>query len=586
MLGKDYIRVLHINLTDEKVSVEERKDLFHLLGGTGVASKLLEENMRPDLPPLHEDQPIIFAIGPLSTIFPVATKTVATFISPLTGEYGESHAGGRSAMAIRNAGYDAIVITGRANKPTYLSITDHSVEFKDARGLWGLDVEETGRIIREREGIPGKRSIMRIGVSGENLVSFAGVNVDTYRHFGRLGLGAVFGSKQLKAIAITGETDIPVTDFKSYYSTFRWLYKKVVETDLMSKYHEIGTPINIKVLNAISSLPTKNLQQSTFEHADDISGETFAQDTLVRKVSCVGCPIGCIHVGQFRRLFDKGYEYESLAVSYDHELIYSLGSLLGTPTASEVLELIDEVEETGLDAMSTGVALAWATEALEKDILSIEQTLVPLAFGNTENYKKAIHYIAERTNDFYRTLGEGLTHATEAYGGKEFALVYGGNEMAGYHTGYAFALGQTVGGRHSHLCNAGYQYDQSAKELNDEEIVDYLIKEEKERCMLTSLVICLFARKVYDRETVLKALNAIDMPFTDEDLDKMAEETFFTRLRIKQKLGYSLENEKFPKRAFETPTRWGKMDEERMNKLLHMYVERLKAEYDRYSTAQ
>jgi len=114
----------------------------------------------------------------------------------------------------------------------------------------------------------------------------------------------------------------------------------------MAKYHEIGTPINIKVLNAINSLPTKNLQQSTFEYADAISGETFAEQTLVRKVSCVGCPIGCIHVGQFRRLFDKGYEYESLAVSYDHELIYALGSLLGTTSASEVLELIDEVEET------------------------------------------------------------------------------------------------------------------------------------------------------------------------------------------------------------------------------------------------
>jgi len=199
MLGADYIRVLYVDLTKEKVSVEERKDLFHLLGGTGVAAKLLEENMHPELPALHEDQPIVFAIGPLSTIFPVATKTVATFISPLTGEYGESHAGGRSAMAIRNAGYDAIVITGKARRPTYLSISDHSVDFKDARGLWGLGVDEVGRIIREREGIPGKRSIMRIGVSGENLVSFAGVNVDTYRHFGRLGLGAVFGSKQPKS---------------------------------------------------------------------------------------------------------------------------------------------------------------------------------------------------------------------------------------------------------------------------------------------------------------------------------------------------------------------------------------------------
>jgi len=155
--------------------------------------------------------------------------------------------------------------------------------------------------------------------------------------------------------------------------------------------------------------------------------------------------------------------------------------------------------------------------------------------------------------------------------------------MAGYHTGYAFTLGQTVGARHSHLCNAGYQYDQSAKELNDEEIVDYLIKEEKERCMLTSLVICLFARKVYDRETVLRALNSIGIPFTNDDLTKTAEETFFTRLRIKQKLGYSLENERFLRGPLNTYA-LGKMDEERMNKLLKMYVQRLQSEYENYSS--
>ncbi|NPV88061.1 aldehyde:ferredoxin oxidoreductase [Coprothermobacteraceae bacterium] len=582
MLGTDFIRILHINLSTQKVGVEERKDLVPYLGGTALAAKLLEENMKPELPPLHEEQPIIFAIGPLSTIFPVVTKTVATFISPHTGEYGESHAGGRLAMAMRNAGYDAIVLKGRSSKPIYLSISDHSVDFKDARGLWGLNVEETGRIIREREGSPGKRSIVRIGVSGENLVSFAGVNVDTYRHFGRLGLGAVFGSKLLKAMVVWGEKDIPVSNFKEYYSTFRWIYKKVTETDLMAKYHELGTPINIRVLNAISSLPTRNLQQSTFEHAEAISGETFAEQTLVRKVSCVGCPIGCIHIGQFRRLFDKGYEYESTAVSYDHELIYALGSLLGTRTADEVLELIDEVEETGLDAMSTGVVLAWATEAFQKGMVRLEDTLVPLEFGNTAAYKESIHFLAERANEFYTVLGQGLRKATAMYGGTDFGLVYGGHEMAGYHTGYAFALGQTVGARHSHLCNAGYQYDQTAEELKDEEIVEYVLKEEKERCLLTSLVICLFARKVYDRETVLRALNSIGIAFTNEDLDRLANEAFYTRWRIKEKLGYDVKAETFPRRVFETPTRWGKMDQERLQRLLQLYSNRVAQEYERF----
>ncbi len=583
MIGKDFIRVLYIDLTNKKADIQERKDLYKYLGGAGVAAKLLEENMKKGVDPLHESQPIIISIGPLSTIFPVVTKAVATFISPHTGEYGESHAGGRLAMAIRNAGYDAIVITGKAQKPTYLVITDKNIEFKDARAMWGLDIEETGRVIREREPGPGKRSIIRIGKAGENLVTYSCVNVDTYRHFGRLGIGAVFGSKNLKAMMIMGEEDLPIANLKEYFKTYQEIYKKVTQTDAMAKYHELGTPMNIKVLNSISSLPTKNLLQSTFEHADDISGETFAEKNLIRKVSCVGCPIGCIHIGQFRREFDKGYEYESISVSYDHELIYALGSLLGIKTTDEVLQIIEEVELAGLDAITTGVVLAWATEALKKGLISREDTLADLEFGNTMEYVKAIDNIAERVNEFYYTIGKGLKEAVKKYGGEEFALLYGGNEMAGYHTGYAFALGQTVGARHSHLDNAGYSYDQSAKELKDDEIIDYVINEEKERAVLTSLCICLFARKVYDRPTILKALNAVGIDWTDDDLTRLANDVFFTKLKIKKELGYSLENYKFPKRIFETPTMWGKMDEERLNRLLKMYIERVEKEYEDWS---
>ncbi|MFO7154418.1 MAG: aldehyde ferredoxin oxidoreductase N-terminal domain-containing protein [Caldicoprobacter oshimai] len=586
MLGEDFVRVLYIDLENRKADIRERKDLYKYLGGTGVAAKLLEENMKKGLPPLHEEQPLIISIGPLSTIFPVVTKAVATFISPHTGEYGESHAGGRLAMAMRNAGYDAIVITGRAHKPTYLLITDRNIEFKDARAMWGLDIEEVGRVVREREPGPGKRSIIRIGRAGENLVTYSCVNVDTYRHFGRLGMGAVFGSKNLKAMIIMGERDLPISNLKEYFKTYQEIYKKATQTDAMAKYHELGTPLNIKVLNAINSLPTKNLLQSTFEHADDISGERFAEKNLIRKVSCTGCPIGCIHIGQFRREFDKGYEYESIAVSYDHELVYALGSLLGIRTSDEVLEIIEEVELAGLDAMTTGVVLAWATEALQKGLITKEDTLADLEFGNTKEYIKAIDYIADRANEFYYTIGNGLNEAVKKYGGQEFALLYGGNEMAGYHTGYGFALGQTVGARHSHLDNAGYSYDQSAKELKDEEIVDYVIKEEKERNVLTSLCICLFARKVYDRPTILKALHSIGIDWTDGDLTRLGNDIFFTKLRIKKELGYSLENYRFPKRVFETPTLWGRMDEERLNRLLRMYIDRVEREYEDWNRGQ
>lgn len=571
MIYKNYIRVLHIDLSTNKIRVEHREDLCDYLGGVGVASKLLEENVKPDLDPLDEHQPIIFAIGAASTIFPVVTKTVAMFRSPHTGELGESYAGGRLAMTLFLAGYDAVVIRGKARKPSYITISRNNVEFKDARALWGLSTDEAGRIIREREPGGGKRSIIRIGPAGENLVSYASVCVDTYRHFGRLGLGAVFGSKNLKAITVVGDRDIPVKNFKEYFKVYQEIYKRVTDTEIMSKYHDAGTPINIEPLNAAGALPTKNLKQAVFEYGDNISGETFAHKNLVRKMACTGCPVGCIHIGQFRREFDKGHEYEAVSVGYDYELLFALGSFLGTKTSDDVLKLIEVVENLGLDAMSTGVVLGWATEAFNKNLISEKETIVPLKFGDTENYIKAIEYIAVKKNNFYRELSKGVDRASTIYGGKEFAMALAGNEMPGYHTGYGAMIGVAVGARHSHLCNGGYSIDQSMKEFDKEKLVEALFKEEKERCMLNSLVICLFARKVYDRKTILAALNSIGYNLTDDDLTTIAERIYRTKLRIKKSLGFDQMSVKLPKRFFETPSMKGLLDEKTAYEIMEMY---------------
>jgi aldehyde:ferredoxin oxidoreductase len=575
MINEKYIRVLYIDMNESKIRVENRKDLCEYLGGVGVASKLLEENLKPELDVFDEAQPIVFAIGAASTIFPIVTKTVAMFRSPLTGELGESYAGGRMAMTLFMAGYDAVVITGKARKHTYITISRNDVQFKDARALWGMSNDEAGRIIRERESGGGKRSIIRIGPAGENLVRYASVCVDTYRHFGRLGLGAVMGSKYLKAISIIGDRNIPIKNFKEYFKVYQEIYNKVTDTEIMAKYHDAGTPINIEPLNAAGGLPTKNLRQNVFEHGSSISGEVFAQKNLVRKMACTGCPVGCIHIGQFRREFDKGHEYEAVSVGYDYELLFSLGSFLGIKTSDEILQLIEVVEEEGLDAMSAGVVLGWATEAYMKKLVTEEQTIVPLAFGNTENYIKALKCISDGQNEFYKALAQGADKASDIYGGKEFAMTFAKNEMPGYHTGYGAIVGAAVGARHSHLCNGGYSVDQSMKEFNKEKMVDALLAEEKERCMLNSLVICLFARKVYDRKTILAALNSIGNEYNDEDLTAIGERIYKTKLRIKKSLGFDQMSVKLPKRLFETPSLSGQLDEKVAYELIEMYNKRL-----------
>ncbi|MCL2563778.1 MAG: aldehyde:ferredoxin oxidoreductase [Oscillospiraceae bacterium] len=581
MLNEKYIKVLYIDLDTEKVRIERRHDLVSYLGGVGIASKLLLENLRPELEPSAPEQPIVFAIGSGAYIFPVLSKTVAMFVSPLTGELGESYAGGRLAMSMLMAGYDALVITGKSKRHSYLTVSSENVNIRDARAMWGLPLTESVRNIRDREHSDGrsagKRSILCIGPGGENCVDYACVAVDVYRHFGRMGLGACMGGKNLKAIMVYGNRSIPILDQKAYFKAYQNIYKKCTTSGLMAKYHDLGTPVNILPLNKSGGLPTLNLQSGTFEHADAVSGEAFAQKNLVRKLSCSGCPVGCIHIGMYRREFDKGHEYEAISVAYDYELIFALGSFLGVKETDEILAIIEEVEEYGLDAMSVGVCLGWATEALERGLVTIDDTLTDLKFGNAEGYIQAIRYISKRKNEFYHALGKGCRYASGKYGGEDFAMQFAGNEMPGYHTGYGSVVGPAVGARHSHLCNGGYSLDQSMKEFDEDVMVEKLFLEECERCMTNSLVMCLFARKIYDRETILEALRSIGWSITDEDLTEIGKRIYQTKLQIKEALGFKQTEVKLPKRFFETPSMNGVLDEETAYRMIRKYVEKTDA---------
>ena len=579
MLYTNYIRVLSINLTDETYKIEHREDLKQYLGGVGVASKLLEENIKPEAEILDPSQCIVFAIGAISTIFPVITKTVAMFWSPLTKELGESYAGGRMAMTMLMAHFDAIVITGKSKRPIYLAIESHNVEFRDASAIWGMPSDDIGRIIREREEGAGKRSIIRIGEAGENQLSFASVCVDTYRHFGRMGLGAVMGSKNLKAISIWGKGDLPIKNKKAYFKIFQDLHKKAITTDVMKKYHDLGTAMGVNLMNEKGGIPILNLQSSQVEDIENLSGETFAEKNLVRKTACAGCPVGCIHIGQFRREFGKGYEFEAISVGYDYELIFSLGTFLGLNNSDEVLELIEAVEEYGMDAISAGVVLGWATEAYQNKLFTVNESLVPLEFGNQKNYLIALKHMAKRTNEFYFDLGQGCAHASSIYGGQDYAMHFNGNEMSGYHTGYGSVLGSAVGARHSHLCNGGYSFDQGDK-VSPEEILEMVYNEELDRCILNSLIACLFARKIYDKATILSALKSVDVDMEEEALGKVAEEIFKTKLRIKKMIGYRLKSLRLPKRFFETTGFGTKIDEATTYELIKKYSEKCEALLD------
>ncbi len=581
MLNNDPLsNVLYIDLSKKSYRVEKRDDLFEkYIGGTGVATQLLLEECPQGVDPFSPENPIIFSVGPLTGLFPLASKTVAMFKSPHTGNLGESHAGGRSAVSIRMAGYGAIVIKGSNEFPLYLSIHGDTVYFRDASSLWKIeDTSSVGRIIRENEPFSGLRTIMRIGRAGENLVSYACVVTETYRHFGRLGLGAVFGSKKLKAIVVSGKRSLPIIDKKEYRKVYDEIFHAAVSSPIMKKYHDLGTPENIMPLNIFGGLPTKNLKAGVFEEAEKISGETFAEKYLGRRLACTHCPVGCIHIAALREAHpEELYFYKTTMISYDYELIYALGSMLGISDSEGILKLIDLVEYYGLDAMSSGVILAWVTEAQERGIISEKETMgIKLDWGNYTAYMRLLEHIVEQPNDFYRALARGVEYASSKYGGEDFAMAFGKNEMPGYHTGPGAHIGVAIGARHSHLDNAGYSIDQKIlikKQMSPEELASELLVEERWRQILSSLVVCFFARGIYQTDTVINALRIAGFNVSQEYLQKIGDEIHRYKYKFKLQEGFSLDEIRLPKRIFETPSPVGKLDEQFIRKAIE-YVKK------------
>ncbi len=231
---RDHFRVLTVDLTTGRGTVVTVEGRDSVAGGSGLAAHLFMKYARPDRPWNDPAQPLIFAIGPLTGYFPLMSKTVCAFKSPYHDQYAESHGGGRSALSLRFADLDALVVTGKAARPSCISIGSRHLEVKEVHYLWGRDLYTTGKMLRSMFKGAGHRSILRIGPAGENGSSMACINVDSYRHFGRLGGGAVLGSKNLKGIVINGDGNFLLNGSKEYPKLFQDVYTNLTDTDMMS----------------------------------------------------------------------------------------------------------------------------------------------------------------------------------------------------------------------------------------------------------------------------------------------------------------------------------------------------------------
>lgn len=574
---RDHFRVLTVDLSSGQGKIRELDGRDTHAGGSGLAAMLFDTFGRTDRPWDDPVQPLIFAIGPLTGYFPLMSKTVCAFKSPYHDQYAESHAGGRSAVALRFADLDALVVTGKAARPACLAVGNHHLVIEDVHFLWGRKVDATGKMLRRMFPGSGHRSILRIGPAGETGSAMAGINVDTYRHFGRLGGGAVMGAKNLKGIVIEGDAAFPLPQGKAYPKLFQRVYEQLTATDMMKKYHDLGTAANLETLDGLKSLPWRNLQRTADPAIEGVSGHRFADDTLLRNAACSGCPVGCIHVGFLREKFMAPNQYLYRQVAYDYEPIFAVGTMLGVTDAFAVLGIMDVVDKMGLDVMSAGVALAWATEAAEKGLISARESIIALKFGDAQAYKQAMTHLGRGANDFYRLLGQGTLAAAKVYGGDEFACVLG-QEMAGYATGEVFYTAQSLGFRHSHLDTGGYAYDQGHEEKDVEQAVGFLVADERERVLLTSMVACLFARGVYTPELLADCLSTLGYAALADNMAAIAGSIQKTRWQIRLATGFKPDQVRIPKRFLDVTTWKGKTDPRYLDALLAAYareIERL-----------
>jgi aldehyde:ferredoxin oxidoreductase len=289
-------------------------------------------------------------------------------------------------------------------------------------------------------------------------------------------------------------------------------------------------------------------------------------------------------------LFGEQAEYESVNLSYDYELIFSLGTFLGISEPSDILELIEKTELDGLDSIASGIVLGWVTEAYQKglitkDELALNTVMVGsstsnhhnreddgISFGETKKYIKILDNLTHLKNDFYKDLAKGLDYITSKRGGSDFAMTLGKNPIAGYHTGYASLLGQAlVGVRHSHVDNGGYSIDQKDPNLPEEKIIDQLLDEQILREMLNCTGVCMFARKVYSKEVIRDALSSVGIEKTLDELDELGNKIYKLKLDIKRKMGFNFKDPGIPERFYQTTSPAGMLDKSKVGKMIEIF---------------
>lgn len=419
-------KILRVNLSDKSTSVEEPDDKFYrtYFGGTALIGYYLLKELEPGIDPLGPDNKLIFSSGVITGIPAAGTgRSGVGAKSPLTNGWGDAQAGGYWGAELKRAGWDAIIIEGKADKPVLLWINDDQVEIRDASHLWGKTTADVQTQILDELGDKRIR-VTQIGVAGEKLVRTAAIANDINRYYGRCGLGAVMGSKMLKAIAVRGKKGLALADPEKVNEVAKWLTNLAPK---MAGFTAYGTSGGVAGLNEMGILPTHNFREGQFDGFNDITGATMAETILTGTDTCFACPIKCKRVVKV----DAPYNVDPVYGGPEYETIGALGSLCGVNDLKAIAQGNQTCNAYGLDTIGAGTTIAFAMDCYENGIITDEDTGgIELKFGNADAMMKMVEMIAKREG-IGDILAEGSKRAAEKFGAgaAQYAMQIKGQEL-------------------------------------------------------------------------------------------------------------------------------------------------------------
>lgn len=562
-------KLLRVDLSSGKISEEAIPDQLHkeYLGGAGLATKYLWDEVPQGADPLGPENKLIFMAGSLTGVVAPSTGRYSVVAkSPQTGIWGQANSGGRWGVAFKKTGYDGVIFEGTAEKPVYLVIDDNKATLKDASHLWGKNVEETTRQIIDELG--DRYNIACIGLGGEKLVKYAAIMNEYHRAAGRCGLGAVMGSKHLKAVAVKGSQKTPIKNPEEFKKHSKKQYELMDESMMKMAMNAFGTSVVLDLVNVRGGFPTRNWQKGIFDESEEINGPAISDKILTRNVACFACSIACgrgteIREGKYAGHKGEGPEYETVG---------TFGGMCYVSDLEAITMAGYLCNEYGIDTISAGSTIAFAMECFEKGILTKDDTGGrDINFGDAELIVDLVHLIGKREG-FGNLLAEGSMRMAEklGQGSEHFAMHVKGLELPAYDsravqmTGLTYATANR-GGDHVTAYVQGPTFsDVPFLIVEDSEIKDPFIADPGEvkvardlEDMLTTfdcVGACKFMGLCLNAEDWVKLVNLVTgWDLSIAEYKKAGERVYNLARAFSNREGLTAASDTLPKRLLEDP---------------------------------